>query len=49
MVSVEKAIEEVRAAHPEMIPYQYRTPNPVHTAGASEETGEAAGAGSQFQ
>ena len=50
MVSVEKAIEEIRATHPEMIPYQYRQANPVHTAGASEQSGEAAAAaGAQFQ
>jgi hypothetical protein len=52
MVSVEKAIQEVtQKGHTEMIPFQYRQANPIHTAEASEQAGEAAaaGAGGGFQ
>lgn len=43
MVSVEAAIAEVtRAGKTDLIPYQYREKNPVHTAEASEQSGEAA-------
>lgn len=52
MVSVEKAIQEVtKKGQTDMIPYQYRQANPIRTAEASEQTGEAAGAatGGSFQ